>query len=90
MMPLNALHNSLSSAEERMRNSEALLGAFGVELEELVDDVRAAKENSQLSCPKSAEERADDYLETKLVETLKKTKGLLGFVAFFPSTEMSM
>jgi len=76
MKPLNALYSSLSSTNEHVRNSEALLGAFGVELEELVDDVRVAKENNQLRRPKSAEERADDYLETKLMETLKSLKDM--------------
>jgi hypothetical protein len=77
MKPLGDLHNSLSSMDEQMRKSEELLGAFGVELEELVDDVRIAK-NSQLPCPKSTEESADDYLETKLTDTLKNFKGLFG------------
>jgi hypothetical protein len=83
MEPLNALHNFLSSSDEQMRASEALLGAFGVELEELVDDIRVAKENSQLPRPKSAEEHADDYLEIKLTETLKNLKGLLDFFSMF-------
>lgn len=83
MKPLTALHSSLSSADEQIRNSEALLGAFGVELEELVDDVRVAKENNQLRRPKSAEERADDYLETKLTELLKNLKGLPGVSSMF-------
>lgn len=71
-----------------MRNSEALLGAFGVELEELVDDVRVAKENSQFPHPKSTEERADDYLETKLTEMLKNLKGLPGFSDMSSKTEI--
>lgn len=74
--PLDAHYTSLSTADELVRNSEALLGAFGVELEELVDDVRVAKENSQFPHPKSTEERADDYLETKLTEMLKNLKDM--------------
>lgn len=83
MKPLNVLHDSLSSADERMRNSETLLGAFGVELEELVDDVRVAQENSQLGRPKSAEECADDHLETKLMVLLKNLKCLLDVSSVF-------
>jgi len=74
MKPLQTLHASLSAADEQVRDSEALLGAFGIELEELVDEVRVAKENSQLSPPKSAEEHADEHLENKLMETLKNLK----------------
>ena len=72
-----------------MKNSEALIGSFGVELEELVDEVRAAKENSELH-PQSAEERTDEYLETVLLETLKNLKGLFCFPRRFPSTITSM
>jgi hypothetical protein len=79
MKPLDILHTFLSSADERMRNSEVVIGAFGVELEELVDDVRVAKENSQLPRPKSAGERADEFLETKLTDTLKGLQGLRDF-----------
>ena len=75
MKPLNTLHSTLAAADERVRKSEALLGAFGIELEELVDNVRVAKENSQLLPPKSPEEHADEFLENKLTETLKILKG---------------
>lgn len=90
IIPLETLHLSLSSTDERMKNSEALIGSFGVELEELVDEVRIAKENSQLPLPQPAEERADEYLETILLETLKNLKGLFCFLRRFPNTITNM
>lgn len=87
MKPLDTLHTFLSSVDERMKNSEVLIGALGVELEELVDDVRVAKQNSQLPRPKNAGQCTDESLETRIVETLKGLKGLREFSSVHDDVE---
>jgi hypothetical protein len=87
MKPLSTLHTLLSSVDERMKNSEVLIGALGVELEELVDDVQVAKQNSELPRPKNAGQRTDESLETKIVETLKSLKGLREFSSALDDAE---
>lgn len=77
MRPLFVLHGALSALDEQVGKSEALLATFGFELEELVDDVRAAKKHEQPNEEPSSE--CDDILQSKLAETLKSLEGQFNF-----------
>jgi hypothetical protein len=71
--PLTVLQQSLSTLDKQVRDSEALICALAVELEEVVDDVRCAKENSDLAATIPSENAFE--LEAKLLGLLKDLKG---------------
>ncbi|KAF9463578.1 hypothetical protein BDZ94DRAFT_1308690 [Collybia nuda] len=74
--PLKMLQQSLSTIEKQARDSEVLIGALGIELEEIVDDVRSSKENNEITPPKPTEDSLDEELEERLSALLKDLKDL--------------
>ncbi|TFK45058.1 hypothetical protein BDQ12DRAFT_661667 [Crucibulum laeve] len=75
--PLTAFHTSLSDSASQMREAEALLGTLGEEMEEVVDDVRGAKEfQASNNMRKESDEVELELLERELKRVLKENKSL--------------
>ncbi|KAJ7099451.1 hypothetical protein B0H15DRAFT_820305 [Mycena belliarum] len=69
--PLTALHDDLAATNVRMREAQALVGALGEELQEIVEDLP-----EPLESPGGPSTGADADLQLGLVNLLKQTKDL--------------
>ncbi|KAF7362399.1 hypothetical protein MVEN_00587100 [Mycena venus] len=74
--PLTALHHNLAANNAHMDETQALIGALHEEIQDIVDDVRAAKEPQEKTGIPSAAESKDPELQAELTRLLKQLKDL--------------
>jgi hypothetical protein len=79
---LNQLHEVLSKTDQRVREVEAIVGALGEELEEIVDDVQLSKGSRHSTLESAAVE--EQTLVEEITALLKRLKGFWVFLYFNP------